>query len=209
MRETGSNILDISLSGGCATINGRRSSVRGRSLCEIVREDRPEGEFDRVVVRLDTSDITLVPQLYFDAPLAEGYLSVNNLLPAGSTAVRSVHADVVVVAACDRKVVEFLRSKYGEVEFVTPFATLLSVPEEGGEMIKCCVTDDSFYVAVWKDGLQLAQVFSCDGEVDVIYYLSWLVEKYDIGIAISGASAKLRRAVDKVFKKVVYEDYKW
>jgi hypothetical protein len=185
-------------------LDGCQFACGARRLFEAVREEcGHRRDVDVVDVELDTLMTVVVPSLYFDAPLAESYLTVNNMLPEGDVAVRSEVDEINIIMACRGDMAEYFRSTYGEkLLFSSPLSSLLRpspVPCE----TRICFTDSNVYIVVWSGGLKFAEALPYSSPDDVVYYLDALDNRYAIAggrISLSGpGTRRMAKALKSFF----------
>ena len=190
MQETtGDKTLSIRVAPEGFYVGGVFSACHPERMADTLKRQFDDADFVRAYVEIDTLSTVAVPESYCDNALAEGYLAVNNLLPAGHVPVQTQWNGVAIVMSCREDVVAWLRERYGtRVHFLSPLVCALDATGSH-DALSLCLTATNVYIVLWNEGLKFAQALPCSSPTDLGYYISTLAAEYDLAnikIYVSG-----------------------
>jgi len=212
MQETNNKVLSIRLAADGFYFNDAFVACPPERLAGMLKGQFADAGYQRAYVEIDTLSTVAVPDSGFENALAEGYLSVNNLLPEGYVPVRTQWNETVIVMSCREEIVAWLRECYGtEVEFFSPLACVLDTDDKT-ETFNLCLTDTNVYIALWNKELKFAQVLPYSSPADLGYYISTLAEEYGLNkekvYLVGKHNKKLIRQLERFFPRIFDADNK-
>ena len=211
-KRTGSAVLSVRLTPDGFYFDDRFVACPPQRSLEMLKEQFAAYGGRMVSVEIDSLSTVVVPESCYDNVLAEGYLTANNMLPAGYVPVRAQWEDVVIVMSCRADVAKWLQERFGNrVSFISPLAKVLDAADKK-ETFKVWFTDANVYIALWNKGLKFAQVLPYSSLMDFGYYISSLTAEYGLRKAKLCVGGKLDkeevRELGRLFPRMVYADNK-
>jgi hypothetical protein len=212
MQQTGNKALYLRLTSDGYCFDGVFSACPAERMAGTLKGRFADAGHEAAYVEIDTLSTVAVPDSYYDNALAEGYLTVNNLLLPEYVPVQAQWNGIAIVMSCREDVAAWLRERYGaNAHFLSPLTHALGVTDKI-EVLSLYLTGENVHIALWDKELKFAQVLPYSSRADLDYYISTLTAEYglaNVKIYISGEyNKKLIKELKRLFPIIFDADNK-